>query len=313
MNQRLSLMTAVLAIAVPFGAVTGRPSAPVSRQDGDEPAVVLNAEVVLVNVVVTRDNGFVGGLTASDFRLTEDKVGQTIDYFGAEKTPFAVTILLDTSGSMEFKFRIARVAAARFMDRASADDRVAVILFGSDVIQAQDFTAGGRDLNDSLWDVSAKGITKMYDGLSKAAVGLAARPEQRRAVLLLSDGADFGSAVSYDAALRTILGAGATVYAIDLAPIGQTQALTRSEEMRARSVLSALATRTGGRFFPMKSDGSGLNEAFDQIIDELGHQYTLGYAPTNVKRDGTWRSISVTTAIPGAKVRARNGYQAPSQ
>lgn len=282
-------------------------------QDPDEPVVVLNTEVVLVNVVATGKDGFVTGLSATDFAVAENGTPQAIEFFGAETTPFSVVILLDTSGSMGFKFRLARVAAARFMDRVRPTDRVAVCLFGSDVRRAQDFTPGGHDLDDSLWDVTEKGTTKMYDGIAEAAKMLSGRPEQRRAIFLLSDGADFGSRASYDDAIDAANAAGVTIYGIDLEPISQESSASRMDTMRARGVLNGLSNKTGGRFFATKSNGSGLSEAFDQIVDELGHQYTLGYTPTNLKRDGTWRAIAVTSSRAGLRLRARSGYRAPAQ
>lgn len=303
----------VVGLAVLATMLAGTPTRVVSGQDPDDPIVVLNTEVVLVNVVASRKDGFATGLDRTDFEVTENGVPQTIEFFGAETTPFAVAILLDTSGSMEFKFRLARMAGARFMDRVRASDRVAVYLFGSDVRRVQDYTPGGRDLDDSVWDASAKGITKMYDAVSAASKHLADRPEQRRAILLLSDGADYGSGESYDDAVQAAQAAGVTVFGIDLAPIGESGSLSRAEELRARAILSGFAEKTGGRFFATKSNGTGLNEAFEQIVDELGHQYTIGYSPTNLKRDGTWRAIAVTTAKPGVRLRARSGYRAPAQ
>jgi VWFA-related protein len=199
------------------------------------------------------------------------------------------------------------------MDRVRPTDRVAVFLFGSDVRRVQDFTPGGRDLDDSVWDASAKGITKMYDAVTEASKQLAERPEQRRAILLLSDGADFGSGESYDDAVQAAQAAGVTVFGIDLAPIDQSGSMSRSDELRARGILTGFSDKTGGRFFATKSNGTGLNEAFEQIVDELGHQYTLGYSPTNLKHDGKWRAIAVTSGQPGLRIRARSGYRAPAQ
>ena len=313
MIRRGSLPARVLAVAVLVAAVCGFAGLASTGQDPDEPTVVLNTDVVLVNVVAMRKDGFASGLEQADFQVSENGVLQTIEFFGAESTPFSVAILLDTSGSMEFKFRLARVAAARFMDRVRPSDRVAMFLFGSDVRRVQDYTPGGRDLDDSVWDASPKGITKMYDAVVEASNQLADRPEQRRAILLLSDGADYGSGASYDDALLAAQAAGVTVFGIDLAPIDSSGSISRTDEFRARGILNGISEKTGGRFFSTKSNGSGLNEAFDQIVDELGHQYTLGYSPSNLKRDGTWRAISVTSPRPGLRLRARSGYRAPAR
>jgi Ca-activated chloride channel family protein len=285
----------------------------VPAADDDRKAdVELRNDTVLVNVVVTDGHQFTTGLTPGDFGVTEDGVRQKIDTLYAEETPFAAAILLDTSGSMELKLRLARVAAARFMDRARPEDHVAVYLFGSEVKRLQDFTPGGRDLDDSLWGTSAEGVTKMYDCVSQAAAALGGRGEVRRAILLISDGADFGSAATYDSALRRALAAGATIYTVDLAAVGGGSVLSSADEMQARSVLKSLAERSGGKYFASKG-GSDLSESFGQIVDELGHQYTLAYSPTNAKRDGTWRKISVTCARQGVRLRAREGYQAPAE
>ena len=282
-----------------------------AQDPAEVPHLQLNAEAVLVNMVVLEGGDYVGGLSAADFAVAEDGVTQQIDSFFAEEAPFAAAILLDTSGSMEKKLRMARVAAARFMDRARPKDSVALYLFGTDVRQAQDFTPGGRDLDDSLWDADAEGSTKMYDGVAKAAEALSARPEFRRAILLISDGADSGSATSYDGALRRALAAGVTIYTVDVAPIGATPG-RNFDELRARGVLNGLADRSGGRFFVTKG-GPDLTSAFEQIVEELGKQYTISYTPTNLKRDGKWRAIDVKTRRPGLKVRARAGYTAPAE
>ena len=312
MIKRLS---ATLALALALGLAPtsakqdGFGQEPARNQD-DPPVIELNAEAVLVNLVVLKGGDYVDGLSAQDFEVAEDGVPQEIDSFFAEDAPFAAAILLDTSGSMEKKLRLARVAAARFMDRARPKDHVALYLFGSDVRQIQDYTPGGRDLDDSLWDADAEGSTKMFDCLAKAAESLATRPESRRAVLLISDGADSGSGVSYDGALRRALAGGVTIYTVDVAPIGASPGRSL-EEMRARGVLNGLADRSGGRSFVSKG-GPDLTAAFEQIVDELGKQYTISYTPTNTKRDGKWRAIDVKTRRPGLKVRARDGYTAPS-
>jgi VWFA-related protein len=306
--RALALAAALAALAAPARAQWPAPPA----EPDDDGVAILRNDTVLVNVVVTQGSKYAAGLTAADFAVTEDGAPQTIDDFFAEKTPFAAAILLDTSGSMETRLRLARVAAARFMDRARPEDSVAVYLFGSDVRRLQDFTPGGRDLADGLWDTGAEGITKMYDCLGQATEALARRPEFRRAILLLSDGADNGSAASYDACVRRALAAGITIYTVDVTPIGGQVASQRPQEVQARGVLRGLAEKSGGRFFSSKG-GADLNEAFTQIVDEIGHQYTIAYSSTNAKRDGTWRKIGVSCARRDVKLRARDGYQAPTE
>src|SRR5687768_5729571 len=100
-----------------------------ARQAGasqEEEPIQLRSDLVLVNVAATQSGVFASGLTQADFQVSEDGTPQEIAFFGAETLPFAVAILLDTSGSMEFKLQLARAAAARFMDRTRPEDRIAV-------------------------------------------------------------------------------------------------------------------------------------------------------------------------------------------
>lgn len=301
-SRRLALLLLALAFVAPAGA-----------QDHDDPPdIELEVDLVIVNVVVTRGQQYATGLTMADFSIAEDGRPQQIQSFGAESTPFAAAILLDTSGSMEYKLRLARVAAARFMERARPEDRISLYLFGSHVRRLQDFTPGGRDLHDGVWDTSAEGVTKMHDAVGEAVDALEGRAEVRRAIILISDGADFGSALNYDEAVRRAQAAGVTAYTIDVAPVGGAPVLRQSEGLQARSILRGLADKSGGQFFVSKN-GSDLGEAFARIVEELGNQYTLTYQSTNAKRDGAYRKIAVTCARDGVKLRARDGYTAPKE
>ena len=152
----------------------------------------------------------------------------------------------------------------------------------------------------------------MYDCLDEAAEELDEQPEQRRAILLISDGFDHGSRVGYDPTVRRVLDAGATIYAIDLAPMGGKKSLGQDQEVRAKQVMRALAEKSGGRYFASRG-GDDLRSAFEAIIEELGNQYTLGYYSSNTRNDGKWRKISVTSGRPGLQLRTRAGYTAPRE
>ena len=286
-----------------------------ARQAGGEdgPQIELRTDLILVNAVAKRGHGWAQGLGRADFSLAEDGVPQELAFFGAEETPFAAAILLDVSGSMEHRFSLARTAAARFLDRTRPEDQVAVYTLGSEVRRIQDFTPGRRDITDTVWDTRADSTrSRIYDCLDEAAAALATRAEQRRAILLLSDGADSGSGTSYDGALRRALAAGVTVYTIDFAPVGGKRMATGPGDLIARGVLRGLAEKSGGRFFASRG-GSDLNAAFAEIIDELSHQYTLGYYSSNPRRDGRWRRIELTSKQPGVTLHARPGYNASKE
>src|SRR5438132_14113218 len=115
-------------------------------QDQDDDVVRVNTELVVLNATVLGQDGkFLRGLKARDFHVFEDGVEQKIASFGAEETPFAAAILLDTSGSMESRLTLGRSAAIRFLDGLREQDVAAVYSFDSKVEQWQDFSPG-RDL-----------------------------------------------------------------------------------------------------------------------------------------------------------------------
>jgi Ca-activated chloride channel family protein len=306
----MSRLVAVLALA---GAlVASSPRGVACLTGSDDGQIELRSDVVLVNVVAKRGNGFAAGLERKDFTISEDGAPQEVAFFGAEDTPFAAAVLLDTSGSMEHKLTVARAAVARFADRTRRDDRLAVFAFADSVKQVQEFGPGRREVSDALWDMVADGNTKMFDCVDEAVAALEKRSEQRRAIVLLSDGGDSGSRVSRDKALNRALAAGVTFYTIDLRPSGGQSSMSKQDQILAYATLKTLADKSGGRFFTL-SGGSDLDAAFGEIVDELGHQYTLGYYPTNQRRDGKYRRIGVTTTQQGVALRARPGYTAPKE
>ena len=267
----------------------------------------LNADLVVLNVTVTDvKERYVAGLTADDFSVFEDRMLQRIASFSLEEMPFAAVILFDTSASMEQRMNQARAACARFVSGIRDGDSVAIYSFGGTTVKTlQDFSQS-RDVDPAVWDARAVGETPLYDALVKAAEALAKRPERRRAVLLISDGADTRSQASLEQALRKVINASVAVYAVDLSDAALYHTSIRDN---GSEVLRAFATRTGGRFFRTPGGGK-LREAFTQTVDELRNQYTITYEPTNEKRDGHWRAIEVRVGRPKLNVRTRQGYHA---
>jgi len=270
----------------------------------DENTLGVETSIVVVNATIRNQNRqYVPGLTRQNFTILEDNIRQEILSFNDEVNPFAGVILLDVSGSMENKLSLVRAACAAFVDRLGEGDSFAIYSFGDSKVRLlQDFTLI-RDIPDAVWDLRAKGMTTLYDAIVTAADALDRRPEQRRAILVVSDGADTQSRASLDQATRRAVEAQLIVYAIDLSDGGAGPINSGA------AVLKSLTSRTGGRLFTSPG-GSRLREAFDQTIDELRHQYTLTYAPTNDRKDGRWRTIEVRIDRPGLDIRTREGYWA---
>jgi VWFA-related protein len=140
----------------------------------------------------------------------------------------------------------------------------------------------------------------------RAAQDLAQRPEKRRAIIILSDGADTHSRASAEEALNAALGAQATIYAVDMAALDRPS----PERQIAAGALRNFANKTGGRYISTPG-GQALRDAFASIVEELSNQYTLTYQPSNRARDGRWRTIEVKVSRADATVRTRRGYRVP--
>jgi Ca-activated chloride channel homolog len=274
-------------------------------QDQDD-VVRVNTELVVLNAtVLDKDGKFVSGLRRGDFQIFEDGQEQKLATFTAEETPFAAAVLLDTSGSMESRLRLGRAAAIRFLDGMREEDVAAVYTFDHQVQQWQDFSPG-RDLPSRVYGVKAKLLTALNDAVLRAADDLAKRPEKRRAIVVLSDGGENYSSASAGKALDHAMEAGATIYAVNMSEPGAKR------DLAGVGILRNLAEKSGGRYIASPG-GQELRDAFTEIAQELGHQYTLGYSPSNRARDGRWRAIQVKLSKPDTSVRTRKGYRAPKQ
>lgn len=276
-------------------------------QTGDD-TIKVDASIVVVNASITDASGTaVTGLGEKLFKIFEDGVEQKIESFGSEESPFAAVILIDTSGSMEERVSLARSAAIAFLQGMRGDDYASIYNFDSQVTLVQEFS-NSRDIRDQAYGLKSGGNTVLYDAIYKAAEVLSKRVEKRRAIIVLSDGADTMSAKNSDKALSAALAANSTIYSVDMS---RPDALA-NEKFQNQGVLRNFAEKTGGKFIAAPG-GYAMRDAFKGIVAELGVQYTLAYAPANAKPDGKWRSIEVRVARPNLKVRARKGYKAPKK
>lgn len=277
-------------------------------QDDDD-VVRVNTELVVLNVTVTDKSGqYVKGLKKADFKVYEDGVEvdpSMMASFSLHESPYAAVVLLDSSGSMESRFALARSAAIRFLDGLRPEDVAAVYRFDSKVERVQEFS-GGRDLAPIAYAIRAKGMTTLNDAIVEASKTLAERPEVRKAIVVLSDGMDTFSKASSDKAVESALAIGASIYAVDMSSIE----VAGSARRQSAASLKGFAEKTGGRFIETPG-GPALRDAFTGIADELGHQYTLSYRPVNTKHDGKWRVLAVKVSREDLSVRTRKGYRAP--
>jgi Ca-activated chloride channel homolog len=297
---RFGSLLVVLLIVVLFPQLT-------AAQDDD--VLRVDTDLVVLNITVTdKDGKYVPKLKLSDFKIFEDGQevkGELIKSFSVQESPFASVVLLDTSGSMEARLSLARSAAIRFLDGLRPEDVAAVFKFDYKVEPVQDFSSG-RDLAPMAFGMKAKGMTTLHDAIVEAAKALADRPEMRKAIVVLSDGMDTYSKSSAGKALDSALAVGASIYAVDMTATDGNA----SRNHQTAAILKNFAERSGGRFIATPG-GPALRDAFAGIAEELGHQYTIAYRPSNTARDGKWRTLEVKLSRSELTVRTRKGYRAP--
>jgi Ca-activated chloride channel homolog len=288
---------------------TTEPPAPAQR-----PSFRAGVELVSLNVTVTDQTGrYLTELNQGDFQIFEDGAQQQVTFFNRSNLPIALSILLDTSASMESKLETAQEAAVGFVRRLRAQDLAQVVDFDSRVQVIQGFTNSIADLEGAIRRTNPGGSTSLHNAIYIALKELkrtqarATEDIRRQAIVVLSDGEDTSSLVSFDEVLDLAKRSETAIFAIGLR--------SRDERNRgfsdAEFVLRQLTQQTGGRVFFTRQI-SELASVYGQIADELSSQYTIGYTSRNPKRDGAWRRIVVRVAAPNASARAKQGYYAPT-
>jgi Ca-activated chloride channel family protein len=283
--------------------------------------IKLSTVQVVINISVTDTKGkFVSGLDKEAFTLTEDQQQQDMVEFLGEDAPLAVAVLIDTSGSaLEQDLQKARNAVLDLANRLRPNDVLAVYTFGESGVQmVRDYSQGVRDLKPILKQLKGHGNTPLYDAILDATEDLRQRPERRRALVLISDGADSDSqATLREAETQTFL-AGVSIYAIDL--INTQKSARRSAQRQASAqVLQQLAEVTGGRYitteggFFLLTSRAKLKRIFSGLIDEWHSQYTVIYEPNNMRQQGRWRTLRVQMEQADMTARTRLGYREAAQ
>jgi len=302
-----------------------------NKAEGD---LVFNSRVRMVNLSVAvsdRKGRPVPGLTAKDFRVIESNRQQRVGPVQDGDAAFNLAILLDMSGSSVQHREPIQAAARRFVEMARPGDRVAIYALTYGMFQVVSPLSADREaLLAAVDDLPGiAGATPLYDIVALAyAQELRQLPGERNALIIVSDGLDNQltggsgpSKVKFENLERVAQEMNALIYPVFLLSGGRHRVTPRSfVEARNWRILAeatkhgskrmqALASATGGRFFPAKSI-EDLDPIFPLIEAELRSVYTLGYYPENQDLDGSWRTVEISVEKPGLTVRARPGYYA---
>ncbi len=305
---------------------------------------VIRVDTSLVTVPVTvldRSGRYVPYLRRQDFRLFEDGVEQKIAYFAAVDHPFTVVFLIDTSGSTQFRLDEIQDAAMTFVSKLKPEDSVMVMEFDSRIKVLCKATTDRNVIAKAIRRTSTGGSTRLYDAVDDVLRKQLRTINGRKAVVLFTDGVDTASTrATYESTLRDAEEADAPIYSVDYDTQG-TKGIwggqgmpgsggvifgipiprpgvpgsggtggpgsTPAEYRRGVAYLNALSDRTGGRFYSADTM-MGIGQAFTWIAEELRRQYSLGYYPKLVAKEGQRRQIKVRAVEPDMVVKARGSY-----
>jgi Ca-activated chloride channel homolog len=279
-------------------------------QNQNPPVLRSEVDLVVLPVTVTEKGSFVPGLTKEDFQVYEDGQRQTITVFEHRDVPVTVGLVLDGSGSMSRKRDEVVKAATDFLEASNPDDQIFVANFNERVSlglpPSAPFTSDVAQLKAAVLRGPSAGLTALYDATDLALKHLALGTNDKKALLLISDGGDDASHESFRQVLASAQHSNAIIYTIGI--------LSEAQSDVNPGVLRKLAKDTGGEaFFPQSAED--LPTICQEIARDLGEQYTIAYVPQNKAHDGSYRTVRVTVHAPGKRglvVRTRTGYFAPS-
>ncbi len=272
-----------------------------------------DVDVVLVPITVTDPmNRPVLGLQKQDFRVFEDNTLQQVQYFSAEEAPISVGLLLDTSKSMANKFVTERAAAEEFFKNANPQDDYFVITFADRPRLLDTSIQSLEDMQETLTADTPDGHTALLDAIYLAIARMRSARYERRALLIISDGADNHSRYGLKEVRRLVEEANVDVYAIG---IFDSMLFRSFEEMMGKRWLAEITNVTGGQTVAASSLDK-VPELAAAVSRQMRNQYVLGYRPQNVTRDGKWRKLKVhVTPSAGTQVQThyKKGYLASSR
>ena len=306
--NRLFLIAACLVACLTVAALA-------QPRGSQQPAFRSTIDVVSLNVTVVDSSArYLTDIAESEFSVFEDGVKQDIIFFTRRPQPIALSLLLDSSASMEDKLSTLQEAATNFVRRLKPNDLAQVIDFDSRVSIRQAFTSTQSDLEAAIRLGASGGSTSLHNAIyiSLKELGkIQAQNEddvRRQALIVFSDGEDTSSLVSFDEVLDLAKRSETSIYTIALRG---NETNTRGFR-EAEFIMRQLAQETGGRaFFPRRIQD--LDGVYSQIADELASQYTVGYTSKNPRNDGAFRRVVVQITRENATPRTKTGYYAPGR
>jgi Ca-activated chloride channel family protein len=271
----------------------------------------------LVNVTVTvrdRDGNLVSDLPAEDFVVTEDGREQTLELFAPAADPtdreeltLNLGMLFDTSESMRESLQLSQASAVRFLDSIPRARDLILIFFDRDIQISRYNSENQQGIFERILETEGQSYTALYDSIVAYLSRVIDTPGRKVAVIF-SDGDDTISSVSLADVIHLVRSTNVTIYPVAFG--GERRG--SPDVIRARAFLGELAKSSGGKVFRPGAYRE-LAKMYNEILDELGGQYVLGYVSDNPERDGKYRRLKVEIRRPDLRVRHRPGYNAPEE
>jgi Ca-activated chloride channel family protein len=266
-----------------------------------------NVNLVLLDVSVKDPRGgYVNGLTKKNFQVTEDGRPREITQFGSVDTPVTVGLVVDNSGSMRSKRPQVVLAGLGFAKESNRQDEFFVVNFNNRVVRGLPdriaFTDDLQRLRAALYYGEPTGQTALYDAIAYSLKHLELSRQDKRTLIVLSDGGDNVSRTAFPELMRLIEASRATIYTIGL--------FDPEDEDRNPNVLRKLAKVSGGEFFQPATLNDVL-PVFHKISADIRHRYSIGYVPADIGKNRTVRSVRVTAVTKERRrlvVRTRTAY-----
>jgi len=268
--------------------------------------------VVLHTTVLDDRQRFADGLKNENFRIFEDKVEQKLSVFKREDVPVSMGLVIDNSGSMRDKRSRVNEAAITLVQASNPSDEAFVVNFNDDFYLDldKDFTSSVPDLKEALERIDSRGSTALYDAIIGSLDHLKKASRDKHVLLIVTDGEDNTSHNTLEKTVREIQKTDTVIYTIGL--LSQE---SKKSAKKARKALEDIAKASGGvAYFPENVED--VHTICEQVAHDIRNQYTLAYYPTNTKKDGTFRAVTVEVIPPRGRgkllARTRNGYYAPT-
>ena len=290
-----------------------QPPPPGQSSGGQGSTIKVDVNLVVLHTTVLDDRGkFADGLKQDNFRVLEDKAEQKLALFKREDVPVSMGLVVDNSGSMRDKRPRVNEAAITLVQASNPQDEAFVVNFNDDYYLDldKDFSSSVPELKEALERIDSRGSTALYDAVIGSLDHLKKAHKDKRVLLVVTDGEDNTSRNSLEKTVREIQKTDTVIYTIGLLSEEKGKAKTK-----AKKALKEIAEASGGlAYFPENVED--VHNICDQVAHDIRNQYTLGYYPSNTRRDGTYRAVAVEVIPPRGRgklvARTRNGYYAPT-